>query len=205
MNHNLVILRIVSRITARVFFGLELCRDTNWLELNIQTVEEIFATAVILRHLPPLLHPFLYVCIPSYWKLRKCTKRIHEYLVPLINERRRVEAAGSYKKPEDVLQWMMDLAKGKEREPEDLTNRYIFTIIGSMHTVTSAVVDSMYDLAGRPEYTLPLREELEIALHEDGGWERGTPAKLQKLDSFMKEVQRHNPPSAGKLNNDFTT
>ena len=93
---------------------------------------------------------------------------------------------------------MMDLAKGKEREPEDLTNRYIFTIIGSMHTVTSAVVDSMYDLAGRPEYVTPLREELELALDEDGVWERGTPAKLQKMDSFMKEVQRHNPPSAGK-------
>ena len=65
-----------------------------------------------------------------------------------------------------------------------------------MHTVTSAIKDTLYDICARSEYVDPLREELEHVLKEDKGWQKGTAAKMQKLDSFIKEVQRLNPPSA---------
>lgn len=124
--------------------------------------------------------------------------RIHSLLIPVINERREKEATigESYEKPTDVIQWMMDLANEKESPPENLATRYVYTIIGSMHTVTSAIKDTLYDICARPEYVDPLREELEHILREDRGWQKGTAAKMQRLDSFMKEVQRLNPPSA---------
>lgn len=60
----------------------------------------------------------------------------------------------------------------------------------------------LLDLASRPEYIQPLREEVEQVIREDGEDidENGRPyirkssfAKMKKLDSFIKESQRCNP------------
>ena len=125
-------------------------------------------------------------------------QRIHTLLIPVINDRWEKEASKgeSYEKPADVIQWMMDLANEKESPPENLATRYVFTIVGSMFAVTSAIKDTLYDICARPEYVEPLREELKHVLKEDAGWQKGTATKMRRLDSFMKEVQRLNPPSA---------
>ena len=200
MDLNDVILRIVSRISARIFVGFLLCRNEEWLSLNTLIVEEIFRTVVIMRLFPPSLHRIISICLPSRWRMQNYMNRIHSLLIPVINERREKEATkgGSYERPTDVIQWMMDLANEKESPPEKLATRYVYTIIGSMHTVTSAIKDTLYDVCARPEYVDPLREEMEHVLREDKGWQKGTAAKMQRLDSFMKEVQRLNPPSACK-------
>ena len=53
----------------------------------------------------------------------------------------------------------------------------------------------IYDLVSRPEYFEPLREELKIVLEQDGGvYVKTSMTKLRKLDSFIKESQRMNPP-----------
>lgn len=108
------------------------------------------------------------------------------------------EHGNSYKKPEDIIQWMMDLANEQETDAANLASRYVYTILGSMHTVRSAIIDTLYDICAHPEYLQPLRDEIGQALREDGHWQKGTAAKLLKTDSFMKEVQRLNPPSARK-------
>lgn len=198
MDLNDVILCIVSCITARIFVGDPLCRNEEWQSLNIQIVEEIFRTVVIMRVFPPSLHRIISIFLPSRWRLQQCMQRIHNLLIPVINQRRENEAAKgeTYEKPADVIQWMMDLANETESPPDNLATRYVYTIIGSMHTVTSAIKDTLYDICARPEYVQPLREELEHVLQEDEGWKKGTASKTRKLDSVMKEVQRLNPPSA---------
>ncbi|KAI4250738.1 MAG: hypothetical protein LQ352_005273 [Teloschistes flavicans] len=57
------------------------------------------------------------------------------------------------------------------------------------------VVHVLYDLASHPEYVEPLREEIRDTSNEDGGWQKSSFSKLRKLDSFIKESQRFNPPS----------
>lgn len=197
---NDVILKIVARLTARLFIGFPLCRNDEWLSLNTLIVEDIFRTVVIMRLFPPILHPVVSICLPSLRRLRRCMRRIHALLIPVLVERKRLEAdqGDFYERPDDVIQWMMDLADGKEAELENLVTRYVYTIIGSMHTVTSAIKDTLYDICARPEYIKPLRDEMEQVLKEDQGWNKSTAAKMQKTDSLMKEVQRLNPPSARK-------
>lgn len=55
------------------------------------------------------------------------------------------------------------------------------------------------DLATKPEYTQPLRDEIEDVIKEDEveedehgalKFKQSTLAKLKKLDSFMKESSR---------------
>lgn len=54
-------------------------------------------------------------------------------------------------------------------------------------------MQALFDLAGRPEYVSPLREELVRVMAEDGAHELTNRSvnKLAKMDSFLKESQRH--------------
>jgi cytochrome P450 len=114
-----------------------------------------------------------------------------------VNERRQRQARGE-ELDEDIITWMMELANDDEYPAENIAHRYIYTIIGTMHTVTAAVVDTIYDLCDKQDYIKPLREEVLQAMKEEGGWTKGTGNKMLMMDSFMKEVQRVNPPSARK-------
>lgn len=57
------------------------------------------------------------------------------------------------------------------------------------------VLHSMYDLAVLPDYIEPIREEIRAVMTEHGGIinTRGLQ-QMMKLDSFMKESLRFNPP-----------
>lgn len=70
---------------------------------------------------------------------------------------------------------------------------------GSIHTTTNALTFMFLDLATRPEYTQPLRDEIEEVVKEDRveadengvlKFKQSSLAKLKKLDSFMKESSR---------------
>ena len=48
---------------------------------------------------------------------------------------------------------------------------------------------ALYYLAANPKYILPLRQEVETILAQDG-WSKASLQKMRKIDSFMKECQR---------------
>ena len=51
---------------------------------------------------------------------------------------------------------------------------------------------AIYNLAAHPEYTQPLREEIEGIVATDG-WTKASVMKMRKLDSFLKESMRMHP------------
>lgn len=58
----------------------------------------------------------------------------------------------------------------------------------------------MYDLIQYPDHIEPLREEWKRILAEQNGeFNKNTLSKLEKLDSFLKESQRHKPTGSSKL------
>ena len=69
----------------------------------------------------------------------------------------------------------------------------------SVNTTTNALVFIVLDLAARPEYIQPLRDEIEEVIKQDNveedengvlRFKQSSLAKLWKLDSFMKESSR---------------
>lgn len=50
----------------------------------------------------------------------------------------------------------------------------------------------MLDLAAHPEYQNPLKEEIEAALLQSGGWNKHALAQMKKLDSVLRESLRMN-------------
>lgn len=194
---NNVMTRVISHLTARTWVGHDLARNEEWHKANAETTASIFTLAIALKVLPAFLQPILAPLLPMTKKLHRGLERVHAFLVPLIEERKRLGEADE--KPDDMIQWMLDAAESEEElDTVNLATRYVYAVIGSLFTVSAALVDCVYDLVAYPEHLAPLREEVERVLKEDGGWQKGTAAKLELMDSFMKESQRVNPPGPSK-------
>jgi len=87
--------------------------------------------------------------------------------------------------------------------------KYQMTLgFAALHTTSQATFHAILDMAARPQYIQPLREEIERVLQEDGydrdneGFpklKKSSMPKLRKLDSFMKESQRFSPAGLSKI------
>jgi cytochrome P450 len=102
----------------------------------------------------------------------------------------------------------MEAAEGDEIGTRQLVSRILMVNFAAIHTTTivryiyalltdQAFTHAIYDLASRPEYVSPLREEIEPLILEHG-WQKSTLMKMKKLDSFVKEILRLNLVSGGK-------
>ncbi len=199
-----VLHQIVGRASARVFVGPDLCRNKSWLETAEGYTNNVFITIVALRLLPFWAKPFVHCCLPSSWKIYYHWWRAKRQLLPLIAQRRMEKDIHLEQKDEGLgnfLQMLMDEAdNGPDSDPVTIAKRVLSLTLASNHTTTMALVEALYDLCAHPEHIEELREEVQQAVSEDGGWRKTTLTKMRKLDSFMKESQRVNPPSYSKQN-----
>lgn len=93
------------------------------------------------------------------------------------------------------MQNIIDNPNGKGRDLEmhallqlDLAQAAILNSANSLHQI-------LLDVAYRPEYIPAVRQEILEAMAQDGGeLTKNNISTLWKLDSFMKECQRHTPP-----------
>lgn len=191
-----VLVRLVARISAKLFVST-LCRNDEWLDVSVSYSENVFKTVIPMRLFPKWLHPVVGVIVPTWWQVKRDLKLAQRLIIPLVEQRRKAEAAGDpgYEKPDDLLQWMMDGANETESSPSKLARRQLLLTLASIHTTTMAVTHALFDLAAMPEYLAPLREEIDQVLEEEGGWQGSALGKMRKIDSFLKESQRLNPPS----------
>lgn len=196
-NGHTVILNCVSRIVSRVFVGLPLCRNPEWLETSVGYTLDAFAVAGALRDKHWAARPFIYFFLDSRRRLQHRLATARKYLVPILKER---APATSHEDdvPLDLLQWMVDSAQGSDRKPERLSHKVLFLCLASIHTSTMSACHALYDLCAMPEYINPLRNEIQAAIGEENGFTFSALNKMKKLDSFLKESQRMNHPGSRK-------
>ena len=61
---------------------------------------------------------------------------------------------------------------------------------------TQAFTHALYSLTTYPEHFLPMREEAERIVRQDG-WTKNALNNMHKIDSFLRETQRINVISPG--------
>ena len=61
------------------------------------------------------------------------------------------------------------------------------------------MVHCLFELSTRKEYVEPLRAEVKQCVQNHGGWTKMALESMKKLDSFVKECQRHNNLDAGNV------
>ncbi|RDL31105.1 uncharacterized protein BP5553_09894 [Venustampulla echinocandica] len=195
-----MILDVVARISARIFVGLPMCRNKQWLEISIKFTESIFLYAITMRLLPFGLHKFLSLINPNAWKAASYVRQAKQLLVPEVERRGQKIQAGEEKGSDhqNILSWMIEIGKEDETSPSDLAHLEVILSMVSIHALETNVVQTLYDLGAHPEYIQPLREEILQVIKENGPWmqwKKTAFVKLRLLDSLMKESQRLNPPN----------
>ncbi|KAL8804039.1 MAG: hypothetical protein Q9182_002830 [Xanthomendoza sp. 2 TL-2023] len=203
-------LQIVGRTSARIFVGKELSRDALWLETSIDFARCIFLGSGVLKVTPAVIRPIVALFSPYIWRIRRHHRNARKLLIPEILRRREkaaVRADWKAKKPNDMIQWLDDASEGADATPERIVDRQLGMSFAAIHTTTNHLANVIYDLAARwDEYGSELCAEVENVLAEtDGQWKKTTLTRLSKMDSFMKESQRLNPPSALSFNRKLQT
>jgi len=182
------ILKVVCRTSNRAFVGLPLCRDPDWIALTIQFTVDVMKGAIALHLFPDFVAPL----VARFFTEPGSMKRGINHLQPIIEQRRRhLDEYGSDwpEKPNDMLSWIMEEAKGEERSVRNLTKRIMSINFGAIHDSSMFFTHALFYLAANPKYADQLREEIGSIVGEDG-WSKTALAKMDKVDSFLKETFR---------------
>lgn len=107
----------------------------------------------------------------------------------MIQERLEASKKPDFVFKDDLIQLIMDTIKGGLGKDVDFQiSAQVGTSRAALFTTASTITHLMYDLASRPEYIEPLRQEvLELG---EKPMNRTNVGQLRKMDSFIRECQR---------------
>ncbi|KAH7304697.1 cytochrome P450 [Stachybotrys elegans] len=197
-----VMVTCVVGIISRVYAGTGASRDPEWLKTARDYSISLFAACIALRPYPAFIRGWVAPYMETQKKLKEHLDTAKRQFSPIFAERLRLADAGLIKeedKPNDMVQWMVDAAKGDDRDPDRLSHNLLFLTVAAIHTSAAGAVHALFDLCGNPEYIEPLREEIRETFEERGitmaAWNQ-----MKRLDSVMKESQRINHPGVLSFN-----
>ncbi|VDB94068.1 unnamed protein product [Peniophora sp. CBMAI 1063] len=190
---------IVSRVNNRFFVNLPLCRDRDWMRLNVNYAVNAAMVAVLLNFLPVILRPLVSRAFLSFHTERR---RANELVGPLIARRIQDFAEDGEKTedlPNDLITWLLDGCPPELREVPFLTNRILIVNFAAIHSSRVTFLRVLYKLAANPEWVSLMREEVERVLVEEG-WSKSALAQMRRLDSLIRETQRMETPDLTSMN-----
>lgn len=194
------ILRVVARISSRVFLGEQLCRNEEWLRVTREYTVTVFNAAQDLRMYPSFLRPIVCRFLPGCKEAKAQVAKAREVIAPVLKSRQAMkkkaaDAGERYTESNDAIDWFEELSDGKNYDPAMTQLGLSFAAI---HTTTDLLTQTLIDIAAHPEIKEALREEMVRILQTDG-WAKTAFYKMKLLDSTIKESQRLKPISMSKL------
>ncbi|PYI01888.1 cytochrome P450, partial [Aspergillus sclerotiicarbonarius CBS 121057] len=185
------IVRLIIKISQRVFVGEKLSSNPEWLQVIQNCTGGAFSAVPKLWEIHWLLRPFVAWSLPQLRAIRKHKAKAAELIRPILEERLENLKDPKFKPPPDLIQLVIDGSPdNKGRSLEYQVSAQIGTGRAALFTTAVTVFHILYDLCIRPEYIEELREEAlgvgEVSMT------RANVAKLAKLDSFIREAQRFN-------------
>ncbi|KAK7061429.1 cytochrome P450 [Favolaschia claudopus] len=172
-------MQIVCRTSNRLFVGLPLCRDADFIKLSIDYAMDVIIAGQLINVFPavgPLLSP-----------RKKILRRASKHLTPIVAERFRKEQEPGEKftdRPNDLITWLMDAAKGDERTVSAIVQRVLFVNFAAVRTSTDTFTHVLYDIAALSS------SQVERVVRKEG-WTRASLNRMYKIDSFLAESQRY--------------
>ncbi|KAI4166338.1 MAG: hypothetical protein LQ342_000228 [Letrouitia transgressa] len=207
-------IQIVASCSGRAFVGLPLCRDREWRDATINFTYDTLASVHAMKKYNKALWLIVSRFIPELKKLhsyrdfsaRKLSPQIQSILANHKAKKTGLKSLSSdnadfeaIKNNYNLVHWTI----GQHREPEkadaaEVGHMQMTAAFAALSPIGMSISYAIFDLASRPEIADELREEINSIIAEENppnGWlQKSSLPKLRKLDSFMKESQRLNPP-----------
>ena len=193
-------LKIMARITSRVFLGEELSRDPDWFRITTAYAVETFRAVHELRLFPAWLRSTVQWFLPHCTAARKLVQEARDVIKPLLEKRRteRIERTTRGEKAEwdDAIDWLEQLSQ-ENGLTYDAVVAQLSLSVAALHSTTDFFTQVTLDIGNHPEIIEPLRKEI-ISVLGQGGWTKHSLYNLKLMDSVMKESQRLKPLWTGK-------
>lgn len=189
------LMRIVSRVSSRVFMGEELCRDDEWVRVSGDYTLSVFATSNLLMAYPRWARPLVHWFMPECREVRRKLNNARQCLQPHLDRRNAIKReAAAQGKPcpfNDSIEWFE-----KEYTKHDPATCQISISLVAYHTTSDLLMETLFNLCQHPELLKPLREEIVNVLSKEG-WKKTSLINLKLMDSVVKESQRMRPVLLG--------
>ncbi|KAF4499445.1 Ent-kaurene oxidase [Fusarium agapanthi] len=186
------LIRVVSRVSSRIFMGEELCRDEEWNRVSSEYTLMVFSYGVAFREYPRWLRPYIHWFLPQCWAIRAKLNEARQCLKPHIDRRNAIKkqalAEGKPCPFYDSLEWFE-----KEYEKHDPAKEQIAVSIVAYHTTSDLLAETLLNLCQYPALLQELREEIVSVLTAEGGLTKAALYNLKLMDSVIKESQRMRP------------
>ena len=130
------LVRIVAIVSGSVFLGPELCRRKEYLHASIDFTVDMFIAIAALKRWPEPFRVAAKYWIPQLKTVNQHRRRVHEFLVPVLQERR-VLRGNCEEPPKDMLQWLLDKSdKFNVRTDEELAETQLILGTAAIHATT---------------------------------------------------------------------
>ena len=195
--------QIVARTSNRIFVGLPLCRNMNFLHhARAFAVAMVNQIGVVRYILPAVLAPFLghIFALPCHYHDRQVAKILTPHIkarIAALNE----DPDSKSHHPNDLLQWLITHSLNsptctpRDAQPRYLASRISICNFAALHTSTITITNTFLDLfssPNAPEYYAAIRQEATAVLAaHTGTWTKAAVAQLVKTDSALRETLRH--------------
>ncbi|KAF5386049.1 hypothetical protein D9615_002542 [Tricholomella constricta] len=178
---------LIARISNRVIFGVELCRNESFLHAIVRFSETAPLIAPFIRWSPSFLRRFVYFALSSVLGGKK---EPLNFIVPFL--RNRLGKEKELQESDELLIAHFLLQAAPSDEPlEGIAMRLMNLNFGSIHTSSIFITQVLFELALLPQNQLDgIREEVLTALDSEGGWTKLALSKFKKIDSALREVGR---------------
>ncbi|KAI0179158.1 cytochrome P450 [Hypoxylon sp. FL1284] len=192
---------ISAKVAAVALVGPDFIDDPTWMDISVHYTEKVFTTMAILRLFPTWAQWVVAPLLPTSRAPQRYLSRARKLLGPRIAELIALGDASEWEPSDDsprdvnVLAWMASSARGRNRDPDVITQALVLLALASVHTTLLRMVSVLYDVtAAGPELRDQLFDEMAAVAAGPGGWGPNAYGKLRKLDSVLRESQRMSPP-----------
>ncbi|KAF8961742.1 cytochrome P450 [Flammula alnicola] len=190
------VIRIIARTGNRLFVGLPLCRNSEYLRLSRNWAIDVFIGAFFINFMPWILKPLRQSIVA--FRRRHFKHPGKDELKKTVKERVLLDREFGVERPDrpnDAISWFYDAASLRytpETVVDEIVQRIMFLNFSAIHTSAHALTNILYHLAEHPEiYLQPLRNEVEGAIAKLG-WTKAALREMVKVDSFVRESERFN-------------
>lgn len=207
-------MKLIPRVTNRMFVGKPLCDNQEYIDNMINFTLDVTRDLMLFPMVPSIIRPILGPLAGLIAKYHHGKTAKHS--IPLIKQRlhdmQRKEAGDvayeNWEVPNDYLSWTITIAQAEGRmdelEPVRISQRLLPLNFAAIHTTSITALHVFLDILGydkEQQIIESLREEASNELKKEpaGQWTKTKLANMHRTDSVIRESMRVNAISQTML------